>query len=167
MHFSLSPPGGLPRAGKYSQGSCTLQYQRATLGGALFGLVLAYLVCNIWPDRTDLVWHLGLPVAGLLLGALLARRIARSAPPRLLDEDAYWRQHHAQQPYAQTGDYTLYAEAYRVGHLGRLVYPGQNFVAVEPHLVAEYQRRLGGLPWQQARLAARAAWERAWHPGQG
>jgi hypothetical protein len=94
-------------------------------------------------------------------------------------EDAYWREHHAQQPFASKHTYDAYAPAYRTGYEGyaRHAEAGREFEAVEPALQLAYERFLARssasgrdtavnaaakahITWGNAKEAARAAWDR-------
>jgi hypothetical protein len=79
-------------------------------------------------------------------------------------EEAYWRKAHANEPYYKQGtDFEHYAPAYRVGYLGRVKYDGRSYQEIEDELAADYSRELGNdkFSWDEARSAARAAWDRA------
>jgi hypothetical protein len=80
-------------------------------------------------------------------------------------EDAYWRTHYTEQPYYQaTVPYDVYQLAFRVGYEGYLRYrsTGRTFDEVESDLQHDYTCDAGSqsLPWEAAKLAARAAWNR-------
>jgi len=87
--------------------------------------------------------------------------------PRLLPsaEDEYWAMVHGNQPFARPDlRFDDYLPAYRTGYLGATRYARlqRSFDEVEPSLAAEYARTKGNsaLVWEQARLPARAAWDR-------
>ncbi|GAB3245307.1 hypothetical protein [Chitinimonas naiadis] len=140
----------------------------ATCLGVLVGVVagfglgisaFAVLEATLGPLGTVLV--LG---SGLILGGLTGWLLERASLFHPSDEDAYWRASHHQQPYSHLGGYERFARAYRIGHLGRLLWPEQSFVQAEDRLRIEYERVREGdhpLPWQEGRQAALAAWERA------
>lgn len=101
---------------------------------------------------------------GAVVGGLAGKGIAEKINPT--EEDAYWREHHSSQPY-YTEDYTFddYAGAYRTGYegWGRHGASGRTFEDLEPEFRSEYERNWGNksrVKWDQARNAARAAWER-------
>jgi hypothetical protein len=78
-------------------------------------------------------------------------------------EDAYWREQHQKQPYAEKNrPYEDYASAYRVGVEGAGKYAGKNYDEVEDSLATAYQHAEPGsaIPWDTVRPAARAAWDR-------
>ena len=64
------------------------------------------------------------------------------------------------EPVAGT-DFEHYSNAYRVGYLGRVKYDGRSYHDIEDELAADYAREEPDLSWQDARAAARAAWDRA------
>lgn len=77
--------------------------------------------------------------------------------------EAYWREHHAQQPYADKNlSFEHYASAYRTGQEGAAKYAGERFEEIENNLVLDYEKHLVGsaLPWDQARPAVKAEWDR-------
>jgi hypothetical protein len=78
-------------------------------------------------------------------------------------EEAYWRQQHGTQPYAdRTAPYEHYAPAYRVGYEGYGRYAGKPFEEIETDLALDYEKAAPGspLPWDTARPAVKAAWDR-------
>ena len=78
-------------------------------------------------------------------------------------EEAYWREYHAEQPYAdQNRPYEHYAYAYRIGAEAALKYPGKTFEEIEDEVALNYERARPGeaLPWDHARPAIQAAWDK-------
>ncbi|PTY06238.1 hypothetical protein DB347_12380 [Opitutaceae bacterium EW11] len=79
-------------------------------------------------------------------------------------EEAYWREHHERQWFAAGRTYEAFRDAYRVGYegYGRFGRKGGEFDDYETEFRAAYERGEGGatLPWEEARQAARAAWNR-------
>jgi hypothetical protein len=78
-------------------------------------------------------------------------------------EEAYWREQHRNQPYAdESRSYEDYAAAYRIGVEGATKYSGKDYDEVEQSLATDYQRAEPGsaIPWDSVRPAARAAWDR-------
>jgi hypothetical protein len=81
----------------------------------------------------------------------------------LANEDAYWRHNYAHQPYVDDDDlYEDFRQAYRTGYEGRARFPHREFAEVEAELRNDYERRRGeaGVPWERAKPAVRAAWDR-------
>lgn len=77
------------------------------------------------------------------------------------DEENYWREHHHKQPFVKPGHtYEHYAPAYRTGIEGFHKYPGRKFEEIEDDLSTDYAKHKAALPWDDARGAARAAWDR-------
>lgn len=81
------------------------------------------------------------------------------------EDDTYWRQNYALQPYYEQGtSYEVYQPAYRMGYesYGRYRGTGKTFDEVEPDLRRDYEREYGssGLGWEKAKHAARDAWSR-------
>lgn len=101
--------------------------------------------------------------AGAVAGGLVGKGVAEHFDPT--EEDAYWRDHYTNEPYVQR-DYTYddYQPAYRSGYdaYARYGQSGRQWDEVEPDLRTEYERNRGQsrLNWEQAKSAARAAWER-------
>ena len=78
-------------------------------------------------------------------------------------EEAYWRQHHAEQPYAdKTRPFEHYVPAYRVGYQAAAKHAGKEFEEIEDDVALDYERGRpeDGLPWDHARPAVKAAWDR-------
>lgn len=81
-------------------------------------------------------------------------------------QDAFWAQAHARENYFRTGlVYEDYAPAYCVGYVGRAQYGGE-FEDAEKSLLANWLRIKGDsrLGLDEARMAIRAAWDRAAQP---
>ncbi len=77
-------------------------------------------------------------------------------------QDAYWREAFRRERYARPGlDYEDYAPAYCVGYVGYAQYGG-SFEDAEVSLCANWERLRAGsrLPFDEARAAIRAAWDR-------
>ncbi len=80
-----------------------------------------------------------------------------------LNEDDYWKKNHGTQSFAQEGsDYERYAPAYRTGMQGVHKYKDREFDAAEEDLARDYEKNVGegGLPWDHARHAVKAAWSK-------
>lgn len=118
-------------------------------------------------------------VIGAIAGGYAGKGVAEAIDPTA--EDAYWREHHGNQPYAdKERDYDDYMAAYRAGYTGYR--RGQTFEEREADLKLQYENgpqnreeskvRVGHVPdpeptsegtpleWNKAREAARAAYER-------
>ena len=80
-------------------------------------------------------------------------------------EERYWREAHSREPYYRK-DYTYddYAPAYRTGYEAAARYRGQNrrFDDLDSDLRSQYESTKGKsrLAWNDAKDAARAAWDR-------
>lgn len=102
-------------------------------------------------------------VAGAVGGALAGKAIAEKVNPTA--EEAYWREHYEQEPYYDRNlSYEDYQGAYRTGYegYGKWGGSGKRFEEIEPELRRSYEQSHGksGLPWDRARHASRAAWNR-------
>ncbi len=97
---------------------------------------------------------------GAVVGGLAGKGIAEKIDPTR--EDAYWRENHLTQSYAQNRPYDAYAPAYRVGYEGYGQYgtTGKSFDESEAELRRAYDEQEADLAWEDARLASRAAWDR-------
>jgi hypothetical protein len=78
-------------------------------------------------------------------------------------EEAYWREQHGKQPYADKNrSYDDYAAAYRTGYEGAGKYSGKKYEEIEDDLALDYERARPGsaIPWDSVRPAVKAAWDR-------
>ena len=79
------------------------------------------------------------------------------------EAEAHWRKHHANQPYAnENSSFEHYAAAYRTGHEAASQHPGKKFEEIEEDLALNYEKHKIGsaLPWDTARPAVKAEWDR-------
>ncbi len=98
---------------------------------------------------------------GAVAGGLAGKGVAEGIDPT--EHDAYWQQNHASQPYASTGDYSQYSNAYRTGYTGAGTYAGQKYDAVESNLKADYEKAKDStaVGWEHAKAATKAAFTHA------
>lgn len=76
-------------------------------------------------------------------------------------EESFWEVAHQDQPYAGEDDLERYAVAYRIGYEGyQRLGAEYTFDDVEEDLQEEYEGEGSSLPWERAREATRAAWDR-------
>ena len=94
-------------------------------------------------------------------------RNGTSEPVDPAAEDAYWREKWSSRPYAEGDDdfsFDDYSPAFRAGYTGFAEFsaPGTRFEDVEERLARNYEEDRGDsrMEWQQARVAARDAWDR-------
>jgi hypothetical protein len=97
-------------------------------------------------------------VGGALAGGLLGKAAGEVADPTV--EDAYWRERHPLESYGAGTPYEDYEPAYRAGYEGFERHGGERFADVEADIARDYASHRAGLPWEKARPAAEAAWER-------
>lgn len=97
-------------------------------------------------------------VGGAFAGGLIGKGAGEIVNPTV--EDAYWRERHALEAYGAGTAYEDYEPAYRSGYEGYEKYGGVDFVDVEADISRDYMSHRAGLPWEKARPAAEAAWER-------
>jgi hypothetical protein len=97
---------------------------------------------------------------GAVVGGLAGKGIAEKIDPTR--EDAYWRENHTRQSFANDRPYDDYAPAYRVGYEGYGEYgvTGKTFEESEDYLRRKYEAQNANLGWMDARLASLAAWEK-------
>jgi uncharacterized protein (TIGR02284 family) len=100
-------------------------------------------------------------VAGAVVGGLAGKAAAEAVNPT--EEDAYWRESYHREPYYVGGrTYEQYRPAYELGWSSVGRYEG-DFESVEPRLADDWRaRHSDGLAWDDARPAARAAWDRVY-----
>lgn len=100
-------------------------------------------------------------VVGGVVGAYGGRSVAEAVNPT--EEEQYWRENHPQQPYSSSDFvYEDYAPAYRTGFEGFTKYSGKKYEEIEDDLALDYEKNAIGapLPWDRARPAAKAAWDK-------
>lgn len=100
-------------------------------------------------------------VAGAVVGGLGGKAAAEKIDPTA--EEAYWRDNYQREPYVQSGrSFDDYSPAYRMGVMGSTE-TGGSFDEREQQMAAQWEAQRGQstLDWPDARMAARAAWERA------
>ena len=108
---------------------------------------------------------------GALTGGLIGKGIEEHYDPTV--EDAYWKENHASQSYAQTSGqpYENYQSAYTTGHQGASEYAttGSKFEDVEDKLKTKYEQAKDStaVGWEHAKDATRAAYDRVAQPGAG
>lgn len=101
-------------------------------------------------------------VVGAVIGGLAGKAVAEKIDPTI--EDAYWLGAYLNEPYYDRAHtFEDYAPAYRVGYVGYTQSAGKSFEDSENHLQSEYGKHRGTsrLGWDGAKVAARAAWNRA------
>ena len=101
-------------------------------------------------------------VAGAVVGGLAGKGAAEAVNPTV--EDAYWRDAYQNEPYYVAGrSYEEYRPAYELGWNAAAARRDADFDAFDAEWEREWTTRRGAshLDWDQARPAARAAWERA------
>lgn len=99
-------------------------------------------------------------VAGAVAGGLIGKAAGEAVDPTV--EDAYWREHHMEEPFANEGPYETYAPAYRSGYEGFGRSRGRRFEEVESDIQRDYEGRKASVPWPKARPAAMDAFNRVY-----
>lgn len=100
-------------------------------------------------------------VAGAAIGAILGGLAGKQIAESFTQEDLYFREHFASQPaVAPERKYEDYQPAYRYGWEAHGRFEGAFFEEVEPELQRGWSTAKPSLPWEEARLAAREAWDR-------
>ena len=97
---------------------------------------------------------------GAVVGGLAGHSVAKAVNPSV--EDAYWRENHRRQSFANSRSYDDYGPAYRTGYEGYALYgaTGGTFENREVDLRKNYEATQPKLAWDAARPASRAAWQR-------
>ena len=105
-------------------------------------------------------------VAGAAVGAVAGGAIGNGTA-KLVDpnhEEVYWRDAYRDRPYYDSAlVYDDYRPAYEVGYRTRASLPEASFEQAERRLSQDWAMAKGEsrLTWEQAKLAARDAWDRA------
>ena len=100
-------------------------------------------------------------VVGGVAGAYSGKGVAEVVNPTF--EEEYWRENHGAQSWAdEQSSFEHYAPAYRTGYEGALKYEGKEYDQVEADLARDYENHDANavVPWERARPAVRAAWDR-------
>ncbi len=101
---------------------------------------------------------------GAVMGGLAGKAVAEAIDPTA--EAAYWRENFASRDYAASGNYESFRPAYGLAVDRFDQYPNKTFDDVESSLAREWpDRRMDStLDWNDARPAARDAWDRLRQP---
>ncbi len=78
-------------------------------------------------------------------------------------DENYWREQHSKQSYADKAlGYEHYEPAYRLGTEAARQHAGKRFEEIEDDIALDYEKSNPGspLPWDRARPAVKAAWDR-------
>lgn len=100
-------------------------------------------------------------VVGGVAGAYSGHGVAEAVNPTV--EDKYWQENHSAQEWAQPDStYEHYAPAYRTGYEGVGKYAGKQYDQIEGDLARDYEKNDANpaIPWDRARPAVKAAWDR-------
>lgn len=102
-------------------------------------------------------------VGGAIIGGYMGKAAGELMDPT--SEEAFWRAEHPRQPYGGQTNFQDYALAYRTGYEGYVGSanqgkPERSFDEAEADLRARYEAGGPTIPWEQARTASRAAWDR-------
>jgi hypothetical protein len=99
---------------------------------------------------------------GAVAGGAIGKGTAKLVNPK--DEDLYWRDAYRERPYYDSAlIYDDYKPAFQLGYRTRESMPGATFEQAERRLSQDWAMAKGEsrLTWEQAKLAARDAWDRA------
>ena len=100
-------------------------------------------------------------VVGGVAGAYSGHGVAEVMNPTF--EEQYWREHHTSQSWADENvPFDHYAHAYRTGYEGVVKYAGKPYPQIESDLARDYEKNDANpaIPWDRARPAVKAAWDR-------
>lgn len=96
---------------------------------------------------------------GAVVGGLVGKGIAEKIDPTR--EDAYWRENHSRQGWAKGRRFEEFQPAYRTGYEGYAKYGAEGtFEEREADLRRQYEGTQSILPWDEAKPASRAAWQK-------
>lgn len=98
---------------------------------------------------------------GAVAGGLAGKGVAESIDPTV--DDTYWRENYSSRSYVMPGaTYDDYGPAYGFGTEAASRNPGRSFDDAELELSRQWTSRNGtsSLAWDDAKVAAREAWER-------
>ncbi|HEV7222830.1 MAG TPA: hypothetical protein VGN42_09020 [Pirellulales bacterium] len=99
--------------------------------------------------------------AGAAVGAILGGMAGKQLAESFTQEDIYFREHFPKQPYVKPEHkYEDFEPAYRYGWEAGERFEGTYFEEIEPELQRGWTTAKPSLPWEEARLAARDAWDR-------
>ncbi|MGZ5001959.1 MAG: hypothetical protein ACXWBM_02080 [Chthoniobacterales bacterium] len=78
------------------------------------------------------------------------------------EHEKYWREHHEQSGAHKEAPFEHFEPAYRTGFEGAKKYAGKNYHEIESDLVRDYENNVSNvaIPWDRARPAVKAAWDR-------
>lgn len=101
-------------------------------------------------------------IAGGIAGAAGGKAVAEGVNPT--EEDAYWRENHDRQGFADPEmDFERdYMPAYRMGYEGISRHRSTTWDEAEPKMESEWKQKRGEsrLDWENAKHATRAGWHR-------
>lgn len=122
-------------------------------------------VVVIWPGHTfDSQFEVRSRFSNIRSGEVVRYNKQTNERSNMTDptkEEAYWRENHEKQAFAEPGkEYEHYAPAYRTGYEGFHKYAGKAYEEIETDLALDYEKHQVGsaLPWDHARHAVHAAW---------
>lgn len=99
--------------------------------------------------------------AGAAVGAILGGMAGKQIADSFTAEDIYFRERFKSSPYAASErKYEDYQPAYRFGWEAGERFEGSLFEENEPELQRGWTTAKPSMPWEEARLAAREAWDR-------
>lgn len=136
----------------------------AALGGAGAGIATAVAGGAVVGSAIGPIGTVVGAAVGAVIGGLAGKAVAEAVDPTA--EAAYWRDNFGTRDYASAGSYDSFRPAYglAVDRFDR--WPDKTFDDVESALAREWpgQRADSTLEWNDARPAARDAWDRLRKP---
>lgn len=99
-------------------------------------------------------------VAGAVAGGLVGKFTGEAIDPTM--EDTYWRERHSLESHAAGQPYEEFEPAYRSGYEGYARHGGDDFADVEADIQKDYESYKASVPWEKARPASKAAWQRVY-----
>ena len=99
--------------------------------------------------------------AGAAVGAVLGGMAGKQIAESFTEEDLYFREHFLRRANATPEQrYEDYQPAYRYGWEAGERFEGTYFEEIEPELQRGWTTAKPSIPWEEARLATREAWDR-------
>jgi hypothetical protein len=79
-----------------------------------------------------------------------------------VEHEKYWREHHQESGAHKEAPFEHFEPAYRTGYEGGKKYVGKHFNQIELDLARDYEKNDANpaIPWDRARPAVKAAWDR-------
>ena len=132
--------------------------QNADVAGTTFGVAGGAIIGGVAGSLAGPGGTVVGALAGAAAGGLIGKLVGAGG---WADNANYWREHFHEQTFYREGlQYQDYEDAFRFGHEQRADAGHLSFEEHSPVLQAKWERSGNRLSWEEARHAAKAAWER-------